>query len=715
MSSEKSTPELFEELKNNLISKDTEERIEALEELAKLQRELFQDPELAKNLLEQQNEEGGGFFSNMGMGEEEGEAEPAPDDDLEQKKGLLSAFPYFYEQEEAVHSLATLGELVEFEANQIIFEQDTIPDGLIFFPAPLTLTSTAGSSLDRDWAILGSLSILDDPRPCQTTAIAQMETTALLVPALKLIPLLHLNLSIRDVLLEEVLTEEEDELAQCLVSQGRCAEQLRLIRRMINNMGQAIFTIDPKGEVGEYSLLAAEYLHYDQLGGRPFADLILRQDEKSLKSYYRALSMLHSGNRLDPEVIISLLPNKVVLEGKTYRLLYQIVEDTEGYVISVVVRMEDITRELENKRLEEEAERIRQAERIIQERIRENIGSYLSLIDLINEQASKLAHFRADYLDDGVTPTKEDSADLMNGLHTTKGLCGQFELTELKEASHAMEDAVQDYLKDLPGAREEFMDHYKTFNQQADFAKTMLDSIGDTIIGVLQGINFTQEEYQEVLKEAESQQWHDLKFTLKQKTFNPAKDLVENWERDIQKLSSRLNKRIKFSLHADERLRLPKEICRTLNFEMRHLYRNCIDHGVEVPEERTQAGKAVVGKIVVTMGIHKKNLRLIIEDDGKGVNRAKVGQLARAKAQLDQTKVEELIAAGEEEKILFLPGFSSSENVTDISGRGVGMDAVEQALNKLNGTINIKSIEGKGTKFYIQVPLKETKSSPEAS
>lgn len=323
--------------------------------------------------------------------------------------------------------------------------------------------------------------------------------------------------------------------------------------------------------------------------------------------------------------------------------------------------MEDITRELEVKRLEAEAERIRQEERIIQERIRENIGSYLSLIDLIDEQSAKLSEFRSDYLDDGLIPSKADTADMMNGLHTTKGLCGQFELIQLKVASHAMEDGIQDYLKELPGAREEFMTRYKNFTHQADFAKTMLDSIGDRIIGILQGVNFTQEEYQQILQTAQGNQWADLNFSLKQKTFNPAKDLVENWEKDIQKLGSQLGKRIKFTLESKDDLRLPKEICRTLNFELRHLYRNCIDHGIEDPEVRTQAGKPEVGIISVTMGTHKRNLRLIISDDGKGINRSKIREIARAKAQLDQSLVEKLITAKQEEKILFLAGFSSSE------------------------------------------------------
>jgi len=105
--------------------------------------------------------------------------------------------------------------------------------------------------------------------------------------------------------------------------------------------------------------------------------------------------------------------------------------------------------------------------------------------------------------------------------------------------------------------------------------------------------------------------------------------------------------------------------------------------------------------------IYKENdvLKLIIGDDGAGLDEEKIVQIARKKPNLDQTLIDDYIAKAEHWRILFLAGFSSAENVTDVSGRGVGMDAVMNTLNQMNGSIVMETSLGKGSVFKIDIPL----------
>ena len=100
-----------------------------------------------------------------------------------------------------------------------------------------------------------------------------------------------------------------------------------------------------------------------------------------------------------------------------------------------------------------------------------------------------------------------------------------------------------------------------------------------------------------------------------------------------------------------------------------------------------------------------EQLNIVIEDDGKGLNEAKIKEKALANINLDQAQVQEMISTNKCWRILFLPGFSTAENVTSLSGRGVGMDAVYTAIQELNGVINMESIENEGITTKITIPI----------
>ncbi|MHC5672522.1 chemotaxis protein CheW [Nostoc sp.] len=149
---------------------------------------------------------------------------------------------------------------------------------------------------------------------------------------------------------------------------------------------------------------------------------------------------------------------------------------------------------------------------------------------------------------------------------------------------------------------------------------------------------------------------------------------------------------------------LDKSIIEAIKDPLTHLVRNCIDHGIELPSERTACGKSSVGRLFLRAFHERGKVNIEIGDDGRGLDLEK---LKRRGQQLGLVSAVEAASMSESEAInlIFLPGFSSSEQVTNLSGRGVGMDIVKSNIDKINGTIEIHSQKGQGTTFKIKIPL----------
>jgi two-component system chemotaxis sensor kinase CheA len=161
-----------------------------------------------------------------------------------------------------------------------------------------------------------------------------------------------------------------------------------------------------------------------------------------------------------------------------------------------------------------------------------------------------------------------------------------------------------------------------------------------------------------------------------------------------------IGKEIRVELHG-ESIEVDKSLIETLENPLVHMIRNAVDHGVESPEVRRAAGKPEIGKIAIFVEEAQDNLMIRVEDDGRGVNRQNVLRKAKSAGIVDDRASlsdEEILA------LIFAPGFSTSEQVTEVSGRGVGMDVVRQRVTAQGGAIEIHSIEGKGSTFTLRIP-----------
>ena len=179
--------------------------------------------------------------------------------------------------------------------------------------------------------------------------------------------------------------------------------------------------------------------------------------------------------------------------------------------------------------------------------------------------------------------------------------------------------------------------------------------------------------------------------------------VFNRFPRVVRDLSKESEKNVKLELKGEE-TELDKTLIEEINDPLVHLIRNSIDHGIEPPEVRKKAGKDTSGTITLSAEHEGNHIIITIEDDGKGIDPEIIKEKAISKGLISKEKAKEL-TVNDAYNLIFLPGFSTAEVVTNISGRGVGMDVVKTNVTKLRGLINIESKVGAGTKIIIKLPL----------
>jgi len=181
----------------------------------------------------------------------------------------------------------------------------------------------------------------------------------------------------------------------------------------------------------------------------------------------------------------------------------------------------------------------------------------------------------------------------------------------------------------------------------------------------------------------------------------PVGQLFQKTGRLVRDLSRRYGKQVNLDLEG-EHTELDRNIVEELADPLMHMVRNAIDHGIEMPEERVRAGKPATARLTLKAGHQAGHIIIQVSDDGRGLDKEKILSKAREKnlipagAELTESEIFNLI---------FQPGFSTADKVTDVSGRGVGMDVVRKHVQKLRGRVDASSVSGQGSSFLMKLPL----------
>lgn len=317
--------------------------------------------------------------------------------------------------------------------------------------------------------------------------------------------------------------------------------------------------------------------------------------------------------------------------------------------------------------------------------------------DAKHERQSSFLRVESDRIDDMMNQVGE--------LVTNKSSYEQYD-DDLTSYTKIIEYGINDirkYYKDSVIQILRKLEYYVNKKEIKDLRNSYLDGFNSKLIDMVK----MEEDLKETLdKFRNSYQLltrvtNDLQETVMKIRMLPIAQTFNRFPRLIRDLSRDLGKEVKLEMSGEE-TELDKSVIEVLVDPLIHIVRNAMDHGIEMPEEREKAGKPRVGTISLSAS-HNGNLIVIkISDDGKGMlpqkifeNAVKKG-LVSADAKLTEKQMLEYI---------FAPGFSTATKVTNLSGRGVGMDVVKKSLDKINGTVGIETELGKGSTFFLRIPL----------
>ena len=234
----------------------------------------------------------------------------------------------------------------------------------------------------------------------------------------------------------------------------------------------------------------------------------------------------------------------------------------------------------------------------------------------------------------------------------------------------------------------------------------LMDLVGELVIAQAALESIGQREdggQQEMIKRIASMKalTRDIQDAVMAVRAQPVRSVFQRMQRVVREACSMTSKDVVLTLEGED-TEVDRTLVEKLSDPLTHMLRNAVDHGIESAEDRIAAGKSPTGQILLSAGHRSGRILITIKDDGGGINHERVLATAVKRGIIAPDAV---LTDDEINNLIFAPGFSTAATVSDLSGRGVGMDVVKQAILGLGGRVTISSVEGQGTTFCLSLPL----------
>lgn len=489
---------------------------------------------------------------------------------------------------------------------------------------------------------------------------------------------------------------------------GRFNEINIRLSEVLQHSPQGLIKLDQEGLITvEFSKQCVEFFGTPRLMGRPFTEVAFASEMQLIADWESAYPLFFMDTLLDFKGVVELLPQKVVFphpDGnfRHFEFTYYPCSDQHGQLVAIDVGIEDVTKRFELS----EKRRVMENEQHIHEKLYDDPEGYIHLLELTADVTEQLHQYDPNFMPKAPLP-KDGAVPVMRQLHTLKGQAGMFYLNEFRECVHLLEDCFKALLEQR-GANEELSNRYtdmkNQFLDQCEYARSLLQNLSEELKRRLSGIALSSEDFEELKQVVETAPLHVVEQRLLQLEAVPTRRLFSHWPEESRHLAEQCGKQVIFTLEG-ENPKIPGNLVSALEAPLMHLLRNAVDHGIEPPSERPNLGKPPEGHIKAMIHVRENTLILRIGEDGRGLDMPSIIKKARQNPHLDRDQVDRLIQIGLAWKLIFLPGFSTAKSVTNISGRGVGLDAVDAAVQQLNGQIEVVSQPRQGTTFVITIPL----------
>lgn len=271
-------------------------------------------------------------------------------------------------------------------------------------------------------------------------------------------------------------------------------------------------------------------------------------------------------------------------------------------------------------------------------------------------------------------------------------------------ASTSQNSGTGEDSRDKPGSRSRLIE--KFVRVETERLDELNNLVGELVISRTQVLEITRDMEAPYIKNAVAQLDRvttDLQYAAMKLRMVPVKQVFDRFPRMVRDLSQAAGKKVRLQVVGEE-TELDRSIINQIGDPLVHLLRNAVDHGLETAEERLSAGKPETGTIRLEARHEGSHVVIEVADDGRGIDVEKIKQKAVQRNIITADQAAKMTPQ-EARSLIFQPGFSTADQVTDVSGRGVGMDAVKAALEAMNGSVDVVSREGQGTTVSLKLPL----------
>ena len=440
-------------------------------------------------------------------------------------------------------------------------------------------------------------------------------------------------------------------------------------RKILDSMSDGLVVTDLHGRLAPVHSAAVERWFGAIPVGASVSDTLCTDDPRAQSGYALGFEQL-AAEILPYELLADQLPRQLKHGERHYELSHQpILHD--GVLRELLITVSDVTVRMQQETTEK---RLRELPAIIGNLMRDRAG-FTTFVDEVAQLLTGLA---------GASGPVEQK----RLVHTLKGNTSIYGFLCLAERCHAAENVMAAEERALTSGEVQELD--TEWDEALKQVKVFLR--GDTT-----GVRLERSDYEDMLTRLEARQDHDRLMQIARGWDHPSmRQVLQVHERAAERLASRLGKQVKIEL-VTHQLRMTDTQVRPFLGTLVHLVRNAIDHGLESPEDRRAAGKPETGSLILRTQLVDHNLIVTIADDGRGIDwdalRARAHELG-----VPASSHDELVAA------MFTDGVSTARSVSDVSGRGVGLAAVRNAVLALGGTVSVESTPGRGTAFTFTLP-----------
>jgi HAMP domain-containing protein/HPt (histidine-containing phosphotransfer) domain-containing protein len=486
----------------------------------------------------------------------------------------------------------------------------------------------------------------------------------------------------------------------------RIAERTWELQGLLDNMDEGLFTINGEGVIDPRSSAATPRM-LGELAPQTNFIARLSEDEEARGTMRATFGLALSGNLLlDWDDMVANLPRELQGQGGAWlRARYRPVYDMAGEKIErVMVILQDVTQE---KLLQADIDRNRDRQTMVVQ-ILQNRESF----DLFYADSEKLLKQGAAAVAGMELIRRSVVDELFRTMHTIKGTAGVFGLREVATRAHAVEDTLRDLNKRrdeswTPAEREALAAGIEDVRRlldegRAGFLALIGEEEGET------SFTLSESRLEDIMADAIAQvpasAAEAVRTALGRIRRIPTGRLLRKYKSLVEATAARLGKQAQFVLVDEGGTDIPPELFRQIDPTFLHIIRNALDHGIEDVDGRMEAGKEPLATITCASTRRDGGIVFNISDDGRGIDLRRVREIGLQRGFIRPERVESM-SREDILRLLFLPSFSSKETVTDLSGRGVGLDVVRTDVERLHGRVRLVTRRGRGTTFQLYYPL----------